>query len=138
MSHSPLEFSKRSLCLTNLLMEIILTSDFSALPLLDLRDRVIALCHSSLFLCHPQKKKQKATFYLFVLVGERESLYGGLDRSTVYTAQPVLQLQELLQWRKEKNGNLLVEISHLMHPRTPASNHSVVHRQAHSMINLKI
>lgn len=30
-------------------------------------------------------------------MGESESLYGGLDRSAVYTAQPVLQLQKLLQ-----------------------------------------
>lgn len=30
--------------------------------------------------------------YLFVLVGEGESLYGGLDCATVHTAQPVLQL----------------------------------------------
>lgn len=30
-------------------------------------------------------------------MGEGESLYGGLDRSTVYTAQSVLQLQKLLQ-----------------------------------------
>lgn len=29
-------------------------------------------------------------------MGEGESLYGGLDRSTVYTAQSVLQLQKLL------------------------------------------
>lgn len=30
-------------------------------------------------------------------MGESESLYGGLDCSTVYTAQSVLQLQKLLQ-----------------------------------------
>lgn len=30
-------------------------------------------------------------------MGEGESLYGGLDRSTVYTAQSVLKLQQLLQ-----------------------------------------
>lgn len=40
--------------------------------------------------------KQKKTFYLFVLMGKSESLYGGLDRSTVHTAQPVFQLQKLL------------------------------------------
>lgn len=67
-------------------------------------------------------------------MGERESLYGGLDRSTVYTAQSVLQLQKLLQWRTEKNSNLLVRISRLMHPRTPVSIQSVVHRQGDNMI----
>ena len=40
--------------------------------------------------------KKVSFFYLFVLMGESESLYGGLDRSSVYAAQPVLQLQELL------------------------------------------
>ena len=33
-------------------------------------------------------------------MGESESLYGGLDRSTVYTAQSVFQLQELLRWKQ--------------------------------------
>lgn len=80
-------------------MEIVLTSDFSALPLLDLIHCVFALCHSCLsrkshIFCSFAKKK--TTTYLFVLMGERESLYGGLDRSTVYTAQSVLQLQKLL------------------------------------------
>lgn len=32
-------------------------------------------------------------------MGESESLYGSLDRPTVYTAKSVLQLQELLQWK---------------------------------------
>lgn len=43
-----------------------------------------------------QLASKKDKFYLFVLMGEGESLYGGLDRSTVYTAQSVLQLQKLL------------------------------------------
>lgn len=42
-------------------------------------------------------------------MGERESLYGGLDRSTVDAAQSVLQLQKLLQRREEKNSNLACE-----------------------------
>lgn len=45
---------------------------------------------------HSASKWKKWPFYLFVLMGEGESLYGGLDRSTVYTAQSVLQLQKLL------------------------------------------
>lgn len=32
-------------------------------------------------------------------MGESESLYGGLDRPPVYTAESVLQLQKLLQWK---------------------------------------
>lgn len=38
-------------------------------------------------------------------MGESESLYGGLDRSTVDTAQSVFQLQKLLQ-RKTKYGDV--------------------------------
>lgn len=70
-------------------------------------------------------------------MGERESLYGGLDRSTVYTAQSVLQLQKLLQWRKEENSNLLVRISRLKHPRTPVNIRSGVHRQGDNLTALR-
>lgn len=42
--------------------------------------------------------RQVNTFHthLFILVWKSESLYGGLNCSAVYAAQPVLQLQELL------------------------------------------
>lgn len=39
-------------------------------------------------------------------MGESESFYGGLDCSTVYTAKSVLQLQELLQKKKNMDMSL--------------------------------
>lgn len=41
-------------------------------------------------------------------MGERESLYGGLDRPTVDAAQPVLQLQKLLRWGKQERGKMVI------------------------------
>lgn len=63
----------------------------------------ISFLHISfdLFLAQCFVRKISPQSYLFVRVWERESLDDGLDRSTVHTAQSILQLQKLL-WEKQK------------------------------------